>query len=93
MPVVRTFISFPAGVARMNLWRFLLYSFLGSFPWSWALAVGGYQMGEHWEELRAMLRPFDIPIIIVIVGLVAFFLYHRIKEVRSSSDVPSLTAD
>ena len=81
MPVVRTFISFPAGVVRMPLIRFSVLTFLGSFPWSVALAYAGYVLGENWEVLRSAMRPFDIPILGLIVALVGLFLYHRIRHI------------
>ncbi len=74
VPVVRTFISFPAGVARMNFPKFLLYSFLGSFPWSLALAWAGAQWKPR--DVREAMRPFDIPIVIVILLFVAWFVYR-----------------
>ncbi len=80
LPVVRTFISFPAGVARMNFSKFLIYSFLGSLPWCWALAYGGYVMGARWEELRAIMRPFDIPIIIAVVVGAVWFIRRGYKN-------------
>ncbi len=80
LPVVRTFISLPAGVARTPFWPFTLYTFLGSFLWSGALAYGGYLLGQHWEQLRSVMRPFDIPIIIVIAALVVWFVVHRIRR-------------
>ena len=52
LPVVRTFISFPAGIAQMNFPKFVIYSFLGSLPWTLALAFLGQKMGENWENLR-----------------------------------------
>lgn len=82
MPVVRTFISVPAGVSRMNIWRFSLYTFLGAFPWSLGLAWGGYALGENWEDLRGAMRPFDIPIIIVILLVVAWYIRHKLKEMH-----------
>jgi membrane protein DedA with SNARE-associated domain len=87
LPVVRTFISFPAGVARMDLKRFTVLSFLGSFPWSLGLAWAGYVAGEHWERIRAIMRPFDIPIIIIILILVAVFVYRKLKSDRSETAV------
>jgi membrane protein DedA with SNARE-associated domain len=79
LPIVRTFISFPAGVVRMGLMRFTVYSFIGSFIWCGLLALGGYYFGEHWESLRAIMRPFDIPIA-VIIGLA--FIYYVFRHVR-----------
>jgi membrane protein DedA with SNARE-associated domain len=80
LPIVRTFISFPAGVARTHFGRFTVLSFIGSFIWCGLLAWGGYHFGEHWEELRAIMRPFDIPIAIVIVAALAYYVYHHIQK-------------
>jgi len=83
LPVVRTFISIPAGIARMNIWKFSFYTFIGSYPWSLGLAYGGYKLGENWEDLRRVMRPFDFPIAGVIAVVVLWFIYHRIKAIRS----------
>ena len=85
LPVVRTFISVPAGIARMNFWKFSVFTFLGSFPWSLGLAYGGYVLGENWEDLRSVMRPFDIPILVIIVAAAAWFIYRRIKAIRGQS--------
>jgi len=79
LPVVRTFISFPAGMARMDLVRFSLYTVLGAFPWSLALAYGGYVLGENWTLIRDYMRPFDIPIILLGIALVAWWFIHRLR--------------
>jgi len=81
LPVVRTFISFPAGMARMNLARFSLYTFSGSFPFSLALAYGGYLLGENWELIREYMRPFDIPIVLLALALMAWWFIHRLRRV------------
>ena len=83
LPVVRTFISVPAGIARMNIWKFSFYTFVGSYPWSLGLAYGGYKLGENWEDLRRVMRPFDFPIAGVIAVAVLWFVYRRIKAIRS----------
>lgn len=83
LPVVRTFISVPAGIARMNLWKFSIFTFMGSYPWSLGLAYGGFLLGENWEDLRSVMRPFDIPILVIAVAAVAWFFYRRIKAVRA----------
>ena len=80
LPIVRTFISFPAGVARTRLIPFTVYSFIGSFIWCGALAYGGYVFGARWEELRAIMRPFDIPIAIVLLGGFAYYIYHHVRR-------------
>ena len=81
LPVVRTFISLPAGVARMNIWRFSVLSFVGSFPWSLGLAWAGFLLGENWERIRDWMRPADIPILIVLGALVAWYVYRRVRTV------------
>ena len=83
LPVVRTFISVPAGIARMNIWKFSFYTFIGSYPWSLGLAYGGYKLGENWEDLRQVMRPFDYPIAAIMAVVVVWFIYHRIKVIRS----------
>jgi membrane protein DedA with SNARE-associated domain len=83
MPVVRTFISFPAGVARMNFVKFIIYTFLGSFPWSLALAWAGATW--HPREVREALRPLDIPIILVILALIAWFVVRNWRNRRPAS--------
>ena len=85
LPVVRTFISIPAGLARMNLWRFSLYTFAGSFIWSLGLAYGGFLLGENWGDLRAVMRPFDIPILLILAAGAIWLLVHRIKSIRAQN--------
>lgn len=80
LPVVRTFISFPAGMARMGLVRFGLYTVAGSFPWSLGLAYGGFVLGENWELIREYMRPFDIPVILGAVALIAWWFLHRLRR-------------
>lgn len=80
MPIVRTFISFPAGISRMHFGRFLILTFAGSFPWCLGLAYGGFLLGEHWEQVRTIMRPFDIPVAIVLVILACLFMYHHVKR-------------
>jgi membrane protein DedA with SNARE-associated domain len=80
LPVVRTYISLPAGIARMNIIKFSVYTFIGSFIWSTGLAYGGYQLGEHWEQLRNAMRPFDPLIIAIIIALVALFIYRHVRH-------------
>lgn len=85
LPVVRTFISLPAGITRMNFVRFIFYSFVGSFIWCLGLAYGGYLLGAHWESLRNAMRPFDIPILIVIVALIVLYIYRHVKHAREEA--------
>ncbi|MDD5127829.1 MAG: DedA family protein [Dehalococcoidales bacterium] len=80
LPVVRTFISLPAGIARMDFIKFCVYTFAGSFIWSAALTYGGYQLGEHWEAIREVMRPFDPALIVIGLMLVGIYIYLHIKR-------------
>ncbi|MBI2305211.1 MAG: DedA family protein [Chloroflexi bacterium] len=90
LPVVRTFISFPAGVARMPLGKFIIYTMVGSYPWSVGLAYGGYLLGENWEELRGIMRPFDIPILFLTLVLIIFFVYRKLRSTVAEAKGPDL---
>jgi len=79
LPGVRTFISLPAGITRMNIGKFLLYSFLGSFIWSVGLACGGYVLGQNWERISEVIRPFYIPILVAFLVAVILFVWLRLK--------------
>jgi membrane protein DedA with SNARE-associated domain len=78
LPIVRTFISFPAGVARMNLLKFIVYSTAGAFLWSIALVWAGEQLGASWVDIRHALEPFDMLIAVIVVALVVLFIWWRI---------------
>ena len=77
LPIVRTFISLPAGVARMDVKKFSLYTVLGSLPWCFGLAYVGVLLGPHWSDLEALFRYLDIVVIAGIIGLVGYLIYHR----------------
>jgi len=78
LPVVRTFISFPAGVARMPLGRFIAYSTAGAFLWSILLVYAGEQLGARWVEIRHALQPFDLAIAVAVVGGALLFVWWRL---------------
>ena len=78
LPIVRTFISFPAGVTRMPLGRFILFSTLGALPWSIALVWAGTQLGANWPTIRDVLKPFDTLILIGCIGFAAILLWWRL---------------
>ena len=87
LPVIRTFIALPAGIARMPQVPFQLYTFVGSWPWCYALAYVGYQLGVRWESdprLRTVLHRFDAVIVgLVVLGL-AWFLWRHLRRPRSA---------
>ncbi|MCL6520503.1 MAG: DedA family protein [Armatimonadetes bacterium] len=79
LPVIRTFISFPAGVSRMNFGRFMVYSFVGSVPWCYFLAYVGKVLGENWSSIRSYFHNADIVIAVLIGVAFVFWLYHHLK--------------
>jgi membrane protein DedA with SNARE-associated domain len=77
LPVVRTFIALPAGIARMPRLRFHIYTFLGSWPWCFLLAWFGMKMGENWRQLGKYLHKFDVVIVVLlVVGIIWFVRSH-----------------
>jgi membrane protein DedA with SNARE-associated domain len=78
LPIVRTFISFPAGVARMRLSTFIVYSTAGAAIWSALLVYAGVLLGENWEEIRRLLQPFDLAIAVGVVVAVLLFVWWRL---------------
>jgi len=78
LPIVRTFISFPAGVARMRISTFVIYSTAGAFLWSMLLVYAGTVLGENWVEIREMLQPFDLAIAFGVAAAVLLFVWWRI---------------
>ena len=85
LPVVRTFIALPAGIARMELWPFVWLTFAGSLPWCWALAYAGARLAENWADVREALHGLDVAIgALVALGL-AWALWHRIRALRGAA--------
>lgn len=89
LPLIRTYISLPAGIAKMNIWKFNIFTFVGSFIWSAGLAYGGYLLGEHWEELRSAMRPFDPIIAAVIVILIGLYVWRHIRHLQADKKKPA----
>lgn len=88
LPAIRTFIAFPAGVARMNLTRFVIYTFAGSLPWCLALAYVGQKLGEQWDKddtLKTWFHRFDFLIGIAGVLFVTWWIWRHIKHSRPTA--------
>jgi membrane protein DedA with SNARE-associated domain len=83
LPVVRAFIGLPAGFARMSMWKFQLYSFIGSFIWCLALAEIGAQLGAQWDNnpaLKAAFHSADLAVAVIIAVLLAWFLWSHLRR-------------
>lgn len=80
LPVIRTFIAFPAGVNRMNMTKFIIYTFVGSYPWCLGLAYAGLKLGENWEQtLKPLFHKFDAVIGLVLLLGIGLYLYRHLK--------------
>ncbi len=89
LPVVRTFIALPAGIARMPMLRFQVYTFLGSWPWCFALAYIGFRLGKAWEsnpELRAFMHRFDALVIAAILAGIAWYVWRHWRRRVGAQD-------
>ena len=84
LPVVRTYISLPAGISRMPFAKFMLYTFLGSLPWCLVLAYAGYQLGNHLSTLGPIFHGLDAVIVFVVVVLAVLYVWRHIRNDRKA---------
>jgi membrane protein DedA with SNARE-associated domain len=91
LPIVRTFISLPAGVARMPFWRFTLFTTLGCLPWVFALTFIGKQAGDNWEKWKDNLHYVDYAVGVLIV-VAAIWLFIRWRRNRNAGPTDTATA-
>jgi membrane protein DedA with SNARE-associated domain len=84
LPAVRTFIAFPAGIARMHMGKFIAYTFVGSLIWCWLLAYAGMKMGENWTILKVYFHQFHYVIAIAALIFGVWYVRRHIKAIRRS---------
>jgi membrane protein DedA with SNARE-associated domain len=82
LPVLRTFISLPAGVSKMKLPKFIAYTVVGCFIWSVVLTQIGVVLGSNWKSLEVYFRKFDIVIVVAGLLVVAWYIWHKLKHFR-----------
>ncbi|MBX9730440.1 MAG: DedA family protein [Sphingomonas sp.] len=85
LPVIRSFIAFPAGVARMPLARFHIYTFIGSWPWCFGLAYVGMVLGDQWNNspwMKAAFHSADLVIGAVIVVTAIWYIRHKLRDLK-----------
>ena len=85
LPVIRSFIAFPAGVARMKLVPFHVYTFVGSWLWCFGLAWVGMKLGDKWDSdprVKAAFHSADLLIGVVLIALVGFYIWHRVRGLK-----------
>lgn len=85
LPVVRTYISLPAGIARMRIVTFVIYTFVGSLIWSGILAYVGQQLGARYDSLSTLFHGVDAVIIVLVVVSLALYIYRHVRQSRSGS--------
>jgi len=83
IPLVRAFISLPAGVARMPFWRFTVYTVLGTLPWTVGLALAGYGLGERWNTVERLGTPISVAVGLVALAALAWWIRSRLRARRS----------
>lgn len=79
LPVVRTFISLPAGISRMNFPKFCIFTFVGALPFCYLLAWWGQWLGKNWQTVRLWLHKADLGIVAVLVVIFLIWLWHHLK--------------
>src|ERR1700739_3435536 len=87
LPVIRTFIAFPAGVAKMPQLRFHVYTFIGSWPWCFALAYVGMKLGEQWHtdpRFKAVFPRFHLAVEVAPLAAIVWFVWSHLKRVRQA---------
>lgn len=88
LPAVRTYISLPAGIAKMNPVKFILYTFIGSLIWTFALTYIGVALGNRWQTIGAYFHAFDALIVIGFILAVFLYIRHKVKKRGPSLDSP-----
>ena len=79
---MRTFIAFPAGIARMHMGRFIAYTFSGSLIWCWLLAYAGMKMGENWESLKVYFHQFHTLIVVAATIFILWFVRRHLRQLK-----------
>jgi len=85
LPVIRTFISLPAGIANMDLKKFVLYTFIGSLPWSFVLGYIGVQLGPNWGIIQSYFHVMDIGVLIGVLGVVVYLGFKYRSKLKKSN--------
>ncbi|GFZ34237.1 alkaline phosphatase [Clostridium zeae] len=80
LPIIRTFISLPAGISKMNFKKFVFYTFVGSLIWSIILGYAGYIMGENWTKIRSWLHIADYIVVAAVIGLIGYWIINRRRK-------------
>ena len=80
LPVIRTYISFPAGIAKMDFKKFTLYTLLGALPWTILFTWLGVKMGNNWEQIQKTLHNFDMLMLVVVIVAIVWYVWRHLKH-------------
>ncbi|MDD3662180.1 MAG: DedA family protein [Candidatus Dojkabacteria bacterium] len=83
LPGVRTVVSLPAGVARIAIMPFVIWTFIGSLLWSYILVYAGYVLGSQWEQIEHVFKPFELVIIAIALLVVVWYVWKKVREGRA----------
>lgn len=86
VPIIRAFISVPAGIAEMNFLKFNVYTFLGVLPWSIGLAYAGFILGANWEKITKYFTQVSMAVIIILIIAVVVFVWWHLKYRNSTEE-------
>jgi membrane protein DedA with SNARE-associated domain len=87
LPIIRTFISLPAGFGKMNFIKFIIYTFIGSLPWNYALAYAGFALGDNWEIILSYIRYLDIVVLLAIIALIIWLIVRKVQRRKQQRTV------
>jgi membrane protein DedA with SNARE-associated domain len=90
VPIIRSLVSFAAGISHMRLGRFIVFTFLGSLPWTLLLVVAGMVMGANWEEIGGILKRFEYLVLAILVVIALLWIWFRIVKPRRASRAAGL---
>ena len=83
-PIIRTLISLPIGIMRLSFTKFLLYTIIGSIPWTFAFVYFGYTLGNNWTIINEYVQKLKVPIKILIALLIVSYLYKKITQLKKT---------
>ena len=89
-PIIRTLISLPIGIMRLSFWKFLLYTTIGSIPWTFVFVYVGYALGNHWVIINKYVDKLKVPIRLLIIILIISYIYKKIRQKEMKKKEKSL---
>jgi len=84
LPVIRTFISFPAGIAEMPKWKFIIFTFIGSIIWTFALAYSGKALAANWQSVSNLSTPISAVFAVILIALIGWWYYKRRQSFKKT---------